>query len=76
MIDPLLLLVLGAILPGATCLAAAAAEVWMLRARARLAAAAAGLPAGAELQGRWRDGTMWRIRVRGTATLREANGDR
>ncbi|MFI1394705.1 hypothetical protein [Streptomyces sp. NPDC020681] len=75
MIDPLLLLLLGAGLPLVARLGAAAAEVWVLRARARLANAAVRLPAGAELGGRRKDGTMWFVRVRGGATIGAETGD-
>lgn len=76
MIDPWLLPVLGVGLPVVARLGNAAAEVWMLRARAQLAAAASRLPAGAELEGRWKEGTMWTIRIRSASTIREARSDR
>ncbi|MEW2354270.1 hypothetical protein [Spirillospora sp. NPDC029432] len=77
MIDPLLLLVLGVGLPVVARLGVAAAEVWMLRARARLATAVSRLPTGAELGGHSKDGTMWFVRIQGAATTgAEASGDR
>jgi hypothetical protein len=78
MIDPLLMLALAAGLSIVARLGVAAAEVWLLRARARLAATASQLPAGAEVGGS-KDGTMWVVRNRGAGpaeTAEEANGDR
>ncbi|MER8154457.1 hypothetical protein [Streptomyces sp. NPDC094472] len=63
MIDPLFLPVLGAGWSVLVRLGAAAAEVWVLRGRARLTAAAARAPEGLELGGRGRDGATWYVRT-------------
>lgn len=78
MTDPLLMLLLGTVLSSVTRLATAAAEVWVLQARARLTAAASRLPAGAELGGWKKDGTNWVIRNRNATKLlpEEVDGDR
>jgi hypothetical protein len=77
MFDSLLLLALGAGVPISARLGAAAAEAWVTRARARLTASASQLPAGTEVGGTGKDGTMWVARNQGAATTgAEVTGDR